>query len=101
MSKPKLQPAEQQPINYKLTKAEQETHTVYDRETNETTIYSSIPADIRRCKKAGYTLVSEDKWGATFVTKKKISFRNDNPKPNKRKLSDEQKQKMQEGRKTV
>jgi len=68
--------------NYRLTKGEQETITRYDMETKVTTIDTTIKADISRCKKLGYKIIREDKFGATFECQGKcVGFRSPNRKP--------------------
>jgi hypothetical protein len=89
----------EKPVSYKPSKQEQETSVVYDRSSSAATVYSANPVDIRKFKdKLKYKVVHEDTHGTTFeVDKRLISFRKNEPKK-PRVLTEEQKQKLNQGR---
>jgi hypothetical protein len=82
--------------NYKLSKAEQELIMRYDQEDNMTTIYTTIPSQIKKFSKM-YKVIDSTNYSKTFECPKNcISFKNPNRK--KRELSPEHKQKLINGR---
>ena len=82
----------------RLTQYEKETIVNYNESEDTATVYTCSPSLIRKLKKLGYSIVSEDKASFTFKCPKRcISFRSPKKRQSKP-MSEETKEKIKKAR---